>query len=230
MADKSNNVFVNAVVKDPANPPQVRLVVGYLGNSETAGQTRIYANPELSEHIDVPDAAILHTLDVPNDPLGAKYVWIQKDAQVTRRDKNQTETKSKFLSGPLTAGAAPAAAAAAPQQVPSVNLPCIPRTEMPNSCPSDLGICPSIDIACVSLPPVHCPPQPTVHILLCHTKVPLLCPGNSLGIANCPPRSALIPCVSQGIICPGGPGRSAVDACNSALLCGTLGITFNPLM
>lgn len=202
MAEAGKSGFVDAIVKDPANPPQVKLIVGYVGKSATADHTRIYANPELSEHIDVPDATVLYTQDVPNDPLGAKYVWIQKDADVTRRDSNKTEVRAKFLAGPLAAAAAPAAAPAA-QAAPAVSfgLPC-PTPSFDLRCPSDLGACQSIDIPCLTVPAVLCNPQPTLIQSQCHTRVLVNCQPSllvqacqSLHLTQCPPL------VTRPIIC-----------------------------
>lgn len=264
MADNEKASFVDSIVKDPSNPPQVKLVVGYIGKSTASDHTRIYANPELSEHIDVPQSSILHTQDVPNDHLGAKYVWISKDADITRRDSNQTEMKAKFLSGPLTARAEATAGVpmgALPQQNPSFNLICPTPSFRPESCPqpSALGDCPSIDLPCVTNSPINCPPQPSI-LSLCQTRIGPLCPGNSLQLCptqpvicqqtlmwNCPIRTRLPNCpirtlnvnecvqvtLQQCITiaqCPtGGVCPSAVDACPTRI-CGTIGVTFNPLM
>ena len=189
--------FVDAVVKDPSNPPKVRLIVGYQGKSATDGQIRIYANPELSSHIDVASEAVLHSQAVPNDPLGAKYFWVKQDADVTRRDSNQVEVRAKFLSGPLAA--AQPAGAAAPMgpgvgQV-SLNIDCPGLTFNPTNCPS-LDVCASL--ACITQSPPRCPPL--------ETRIPLLCPTHDVRLCHthivreCA-QSLISPCNSNFVIC-----------------------------
>ena len=182
--------------------------------------------------------------------------------------------KARFLAGPLTArarddvgGSIPPAAG--PQLAPSINFIC--PTPLPTfrqeRCPSDFGVCPSIDIQCVTQSPFQCPPRPTLVLSQCPTRLDPICPGNSVFVcptqpgicithqlncnptvlfncpiptrqANCPIRTINIQecqqftfqsqCQTQIGLCP-WPGPSAVDACPSAM-CGTIGITFNPLM
>lgn len=193
--------FVDAVVKDPANPPKVKLVMGYLGKAANDGQVRIYLSPELSEHVDVPEAAVLHTQPVPDDHFGAVYLWIEKDSEVTVRDANRTELKARFMAGPLaesaansgTAPAAPQAPFAAPSFVqicptPSFNPATCPTENL--RCPSNLGTCPSADLPCVTQPPQTCPINTS---LTCPT-LSIRCPS----IAICP--SGI--CPSQPNDCP----------------------------
>ncbi len=216
MSDNEPN-FVDALVKDPSNPPKVRLITGYAGKSATEGMTRIYSNPELSAHIDVATEAVLHSQPVPNDPLGAKYFWIQRDADVTRRDGGPVEVRAKFLSGQITAGAAEAGPAAvppigpapvapapgvpggAPIGQPSVIIECPTVSFNPNLCQSNIGLCQSLDICqsniCISQIPVGC----------VNTQIPVFCPTRADG--DCFTRVGqqcvtwTTPCLTHNFLC-----------------------------
>ena len=52
--------FVRAIVKDPANVPDVMQLYGYGGASSEEGHDRLYLSPDLSAYVEVPRAAILH--------------------------------------------------------------------------------------------------------------------------------------------------------------------------
>ena len=232
--------FVEALVKDPANPPQVKLLMGYAGEAVEKDHVRIYLDPELSEHLDVPQAAVLHTQDVPNDPLGAKHFWIDRNALISHKKAAPAETKSRFFAGPLTQGfaAAPAdgATAAAPAAQVSINLPCPTPSFNPDRCPSDLGICPSVDICatqqpnchslqfhCPTLPVQLCPSSPlvcrTIH-QQCHTVRPQDCLASQLFICNQTLNHNCHFTRNPGCIRTFvGTCASAIDACPSGFVC-----------
>ena len=252
------NSFVDAVVKDPANPPKVKLVVGYLGKSASDGLVRIYMSPELAEHVDVPEAAILHTQEVPNDHFGAVYVWIDRNAEVTVRDTSRSELKTRFFSGPLAESAADSVSTQANAQAafaaPSFVQICPTPSFNPNACPSNLGACPSVDIPCVTQILQNCPVNTSLNCPTQTFKCPsiAICPSGICPsqLTDCPQPSLVgCPQLTRPQVCQiftrvqnclltkvgcgtllGGCG-SAVDACPSAL-CGTtiFGTIFGPLM
>ena len=215
----ASSKFVDAVIKDPANPPNVKLLVGYIGKSSTDGYIRIYFNAELSEHIDVPESAVLHIQDVPDDHLDAKYVWINKDVEVTVRDAGRAELKSRFMSGPLAESASDTAVEtggkkatfASPSVVqicptPSFNPATCPTETL--RCPSALGACPSIDLACPTLIPQACPINTSVKCPTVMWNCPTgICPSQLFECpqptdAGCPPRT-LADCPRPSLIgCP----------------------------
>jgi hypothetical protein len=93
--------FVSRLVGDPANPPEVAVLTGYPGASSLEGHIRVYLRVDLGEYVDIPADAVLHRLDVPaaQDPLGPVYLWIKRDAELTRRQGGQAASKARFLSG-----------------------------------------------------------------------------------------------------------------------------------
>ncbi|HEX2021802.1 MAG TPA: hypothetical protein VHH36_03765 [Candidatus Thermoplasmatota archaeon] len=90
--------FVDALVTDPKNVPRVRLVTGYPGKAAQEKSVRIYLDPSLSAHLDVPTADVLHSQPVEtNSTLGATAFWIRADAQV------RPSGGGSFLHGPIAA-------------------------------------------------------------------------------------------------------------------------------
>jgi hypothetical protein len=109
--------LVSKLVHDPKNPPNTLLLSGFVGKSSEEGHTRLYFDPQLSDYVEIPNAAILHTQEIPKDqsPLGGTYVWIQRDAALTHGKAGDTNRpKAKFLEGRIqqayakAAGASPA--------------------------------------------------------------------------------------------------------------------------
>src|SRR5947209_19060749 len=102
MAEEKGN-FVSKVVKDPGQPPDVLLLRGYLGPSSEQGYTRLYFDAQLSNYVEIPDAAILHTQKIPAEQsaLGESYVWIDKNAEIIHGKVGPNRPKAKFLEGPI---------------------------------------------------------------------------------------------------------------------------------
>ena len=177
---------------DPKNPPDLTLLQGWLGASSEDGHRRLYLDPELSNSLEIPEDAIVHTQEIPRDqnPLGGEWVWIKADAAV-KQGPGLERQYARFLRGQIQqdyfAGAGGAAAAGggmvgAPNPA-ALAYPirtlfnCPTRTTWCR--PSQVTICASSQMIC----------RPTI------------------GIA-CVPSAAW---VCQTNICP-----SAVDACPSA--------------
>src|SRR5689334_24484647 len=74
--------FVGKVVSDPAQPPNALLLIGYLGASSEDGHVRLYFDAQLNDYIEIPETAILHTMEVPREQsvLGGSLVWLKRDA------------------------------------------------------------------------------------------------------------------------------------------------------
>lgn len=227
MAEDRSKDFVDALVQDPANPPQLQVLTGYRGRSAKEGHTRLYLDPELTGWVDIPDDAILLTRETQDEHgLGKSLVWVKLDAQIEQGPQKTGGTGAAFLQGQV---AQDLGARAGQAQIPATQLGCPTHAPMmclqtpPRLCPRTLSpeACPSLGIACTYVP--LCPQ---------HTLPPELCPTlgfTCTALPPCPPRTqtpeqcptlgftctALPPCPPRTIdpqICP-----SAVDACPSRL-------------
>ena len=96
--------FVASIVRDPANPPDTLLVSGYVGASSEPDAVRLYFNPQLSDYVDIPNDAILHSQKIPQESsgLGGSYVWIKSDAALTYGPVSTKRVKAtRFLEGKI---------------------------------------------------------------------------------------------------------------------------------
>lgn len=95
------NEFVSRIVEDPNSPPNVLLLSGFLGDSSEKGCVRLYLDAQFSDYVEIPEEAILHTEELPRDqsPLGGKYVWIRRDAEVVHGPVGFDRLKATFLEG-----------------------------------------------------------------------------------------------------------------------------------
>ena len=210
--------FVSKIVTDPKNPPHTLLLKGFIGASSEEGHVRLYFDSELSDYIEIPEAAILHSQEVPKDksPIGGSYVWIQRDATLIHGPAVAERPKASFLEGRIMQAAA-AAAPLLPQTItgPLCNTiidgctdsgprcpsqvtcpaPCPPRTLIGTTCPAP---CPPVTQSGTTCP-APCPP-PTQNGPNCPTTPLFTCSG-----PNCPTTPDLTCC---GPNCPTFPANT----------------------
>jgi hypothetical protein len=98
--DKSKNAgFISRVVGDPSNPPETRLLTGWLGDAADAGYRRLYTDPELASYVDIPEDAILYTEEIRDvQPSGGVYVWVRRDAGL-KQGGSAASRAGRFLQG-----------------------------------------------------------------------------------------------------------------------------------
>lgn len=97
-----NAGFVGRVVSDPANPPQTRLLTGWLGDAAEPGFRRLYGDAELSSWVDLPADAILYSEAIRDcQPAGGVFVWVRAEALV-RPGGSAAARAGRFLDGQVT--------------------------------------------------------------------------------------------------------------------------------
>lgn len=233
--------FIGQIVKDPKNPPKTLLLVGYLGRSSEDGHTRLYLDPELSDYVEIPNEAILHSEPAGDDsPLSGNYVWINRSAEVVHGEAGSTRYRASFLEGRITQDylgqAAGGAAAAAPGFAPySIPFPICYPTQFPPFCPPPsypIWRCPTrvYPLCPKSVLIITCPTRTlqcrSVLIPTCPKSVVVICPSvaiqcHSIPVYTCPQRSLLTPCVTVAA-CP----TLIVQGCgqpSAAIQCPTFG-------
>jgi hypothetical protein len=104
-------------LRDPAGargwqdpPDDVIRLVGYIGQSpEGASKNRLYHRlSDLAEYIEFRVADMVHHEEVPEaslgpgDVKGAQYVWIRKDAMVTRGRIQSAGAQAGYIEGEIT--------------------------------------------------------------------------------------------------------------------------------
>jgi len=178
MAEKKSSAggadFVAKIVKDPGAPPETVMLTGYLGASSEEGHTRLYFDPHLSNYVEIPNDAILHSQDAGPDQagLGGSYVWIKRDAELTYGPAGSQRPKGKFLEGPIMQGLG--AAIAGPGGGVTAHI-CPTPTAIHQCGPTPHGLCPTM--VCTASPQCHTllPPCNVSLAPLCHPTLPLQC-------------------------------------------------------
>jgi hypothetical protein len=87
----------------PARAFGIRLLSGFLGSSDVPGYRRLYRNLEFNEYLDIPDAAIVKTLDLRTmaNPIGGSLVWVGVGIKLIHGSVGYTrpELEGRFLAG-----------------------------------------------------------------------------------------------------------------------------------
>ena len=92
------------LVPDPSNVPDVKALVGWLGDSTREGHVRLYLSPDLDEYLDVPEEAVRHREDTGDQgsTLGATAIWVQRSATLHHTRTVSRQAEADFLQGAIT--------------------------------------------------------------------------------------------------------------------------------
>jgi len=94
--------FVSKVVSDPAKVTASTVLKGYIGRSSEADHIRIYFDEALSNFIDIPEAAIIHSVELKDSILGGSTIWVKAGTEYTYGDPAaEKRSKNKFFDGPV---------------------------------------------------------------------------------------------------------------------------------
>jgi hypothetical protein len=74
--------FIANVIPDPAKVEPTLLLSGFVGRGGADGSVRIYPEPSLNKWLDVPEADIVHSMPIPDSPLGGSHVWVKRSAEI----------------------------------------------------------------------------------------------------------------------------------------------------
>ena len=86
--DHSNSLkphhFIADINRKTEGNPKVKIVRGYVGESDEKSHTRIYLDIEMQRFVDVPTEGIVHVADLRerNNPLAPVYLWVKSDASI----------------------------------------------------------------------------------------------------------------------------------------------------
>jgi len=96
--------LIEKLVPDPANPPDLRILAGFLGDSNQEGHVRLYLSPLLDEYIEFSKDDLLHLqrFAPASDPLGGTLVWIRREAKLQHTRTTTGQVQGQFLQGGIT--------------------------------------------------------------------------------------------------------------------------------
>jgi hypothetical protein len=98
------DAFVKGVRPDPKSTEELVLLQGYIGDSDQQGYIRVYADPTLSDFIDLSEKDVCYADPVSDDEdsLGGSRLWVRKTATFTAGDPGHVNrVKSSFLEGDI---------------------------------------------------------------------------------------------------------------------------------
>jgi hypothetical protein len=102
--DLTEEEIVRSLVPDPAQPPDVRLLVGFLGRSTQEHLWRLYVTPKFSEYVEFAEADVVHSRTLPagpGTPLGGTVVWLKRRGNIVRTRTTSREAQADFLQGSI---------------------------------------------------------------------------------------------------------------------------------
>ncbi len=97
--------LADRLVRDPADVPDLRALIGYLGRSSRPRHVRLYLAPDLGEYLEIPEDAVVHKQPLASDerPLAGSAVWVKRAAELIRVRSRSREAQADFLKGALSA-------------------------------------------------------------------------------------------------------------------------------
>lgn len=102
--DLEQDEVITRLVPDPADPPDVVALAGFLGRSPRAGFWRLYRTLDLKDFVEIAEDDIVHSEPLGSDsrPLAGTLVWVANGAEIKH---TQSETaQAEFLQGDITSG------------------------------------------------------------------------------------------------------------------------------
>ena len=198
--------FIRHIVTDPKNVPDVTLLSGYLGASSEEGHERLYLSPDLTNYVEIPQAAILHRAPLPTeqDAHGGVTLWVKKDAALQYKMAPAAQALANYFAGAIQAGAQGLAAVPPQPPPPPMTIPpalcAVTLVGLACTHANTCGI--DCSIVCPTHPPhATCLPNCT-HVTPCLLTQPSPCAGASCGnactvIGACPTQPAQATCVAN---------------------------------
>lgn len=131
--------FIQSLVPNPSQPPDVQLLGGYLGKSSQAGYWRLYLNPELTSYVDIAEKDIVYSQAANNNQnsLGGMLLWVRRGAEIKATRTTSRESQADFLRGAIAASIARRGAAGALGSIAA--LPATFTVTECATCPTDNG-------------------------------------------------------------------------------------------
>jgi hypothetical protein len=99
--------LIEQLVPDPAQPPRVVGLDGYLGSSALEGHVRLYRDLSVSYWLDIPEVSVYFTRTVAVEGKFHRIsvVWVDRDARVQPQITGTDDPELlDFLRGEFTAG------------------------------------------------------------------------------------------------------------------------------
>ncbi len=91
------------LVPDPAAPPDVIVLVGFLGKSTRPRFWRLYKTLDLKDYLEIAEGDIVHSesLSTKLEPLGGTTIWVKRGARLQHSRSESMLAEADFLRGDI---------------------------------------------------------------------------------------------------------------------------------
>lgn len=102
-----SDALVERLLPDPSQPADLRVLVGFLGESPRKGHWRLYQTPTLDAHVEFAEKDVVHSHSSNDDGnrLGGTIVWVRRAANLVHTQSCSREAQADFMKGAITARA-----------------------------------------------------------------------------------------------------------------------------
>jgi hypothetical protein len=92
------------LIKKVDNPPNLVMLIGYIGESKSQDRVRLYLNLNFDEYVEVLRKDIRHTKEADKDMIefGGTCIWVDKTATITHTKLQASEVRAEFLKGTIS--------------------------------------------------------------------------------------------------------------------------------
>lgn len=181
--DAAATSFIASIISDPKTVPDVQLLYGYIGASSEENSERLYLSLDLSNYVEIPNAAILHRAPATTqqDPYGGVTVWVKKDAALSYKMAPAAQALAHYFAGAIQAGARPVTPGPVAMDAAARPLPLSPVCHTQVCTVPEAGACGlATRVGCLSVPPQVCWPGRITAVPGCETTAMAPC-GTTFG-------------------------------------------------
>ena len=95
---------ITRLVPDPAAPPDVIAMVGFLGKSTRPRFWRVYRTLDLKDYTEIAEDDIVQTESLKSEqqPLGGTVIWVKSGARLQNSRSESSVAEADFMHGEIT--------------------------------------------------------------------------------------------------------------------------------
>jgi hypothetical protein len=102
--DLKQDEVIARLVPDPADPPDVIAMVGFLGKSPKPKFWRLYQTLDLKDYVEIAEDDIVQSQSLKNErqPLGGTVIWVRSGARLQNSRSESRMAEADFMQGDIT--------------------------------------------------------------------------------------------------------------------------------
>jgi hypothetical protein len=96
--------IIARLVPDPSDPPDVVVMVGFLGESPKPKFWRLYQTLDLKDYAEIAEEDIVYSQSLTTElqPLGGTVIWIKSGARLKYSQSESRLAEAEFMQGDIT--------------------------------------------------------------------------------------------------------------------------------